>query len=108
MIAIDLARFPVSSGSLNAIQLRLAPTANATRKQKQKRQEEERITKKKERRRGGRRRTKANGVRVSEEEAHKRTEKQNSLREALLHAADHTKTFPQFDNPFPSHGNKIQ
>jgi len=107
VIAIDLARFPVSSGSLNAIQLRLAPTANATRKQKQKRQEEERITKKKERRRG-RRRTKANGVRVSEEEAHKRTEKQNSLREALLHAADHTKTFPQFDNPFPSHGNKIQ
>lgn len=45
MIAIDLARFPVSSGSLNAIQLRLAPIANATRKQKQKRQEEERITK---------------------------------------------------------------
>ena len=64
--------------------------------------------KKKERRRRGRGRTKANGVRASEGEAHKRTEKQNSLREALLHAADHTKTFPQFDNPLPPHGDKIQ
>ena len=62
VIAIDLARFPVSSGSLNAIQLRLAPIANATRKQKQKRQEEERITKTKQQERRARARTKTNGA----------------------------------------------